>query len=57
VLGYYSSNPDPTKRVRQLDVQVNRPNVTVFARREYSLKTPGTPVAAPKLPTAPPKKK
>ena len=48
VLGYYSSNPDPTKRVRQLDVKVDRPNVTVFARREYSLKTDGTPVAPPK---------
>ena len=48
VLGYYSSNPDPTKRVRQLDVKVDRPNVTVFARREYSLKTPGTPAAPPR---------
>jgi VWFA-related protein len=55
VIGYYSSNPDPTKRVRQLDVKVNRPNVTVFARREYSLKTPGTPTPPPKV--APPKKK
>jgi len=54
ILGYYSSNPDPLKRVRQLDVNVNRPNVTVQSRHEYSLKTPGTPVA-PTLPT--PKKK
>jgi VWFA-related protein len=43
VVGYYSTNPDPTKRVRNIEVKVNRPNVTVKARREYSLKTPGTP--------------
>jgi VWFA-related protein len=48
VLGYYSSNPDPTKRVRQLDVKVDRPDTVVFARSEYSLKTPGTPAAPPK---------
>ena len=45
ILGYYSSNPDPTKRVRQLEVKVDRPNLSVAARREYSLKTPGTPPA------------
>jgi VWFA-related protein len=44
VLGYHSTNPDPTRRVRQIDVKVARPNVTVLARREYSLKTPGTAV-------------
>jgi VWFA-related protein len=42
ILGYYSSNPDPTKRVRQLEVKVDRPDVSVAARRAYSLKTPGT---------------
>jgi VWFA-related protein len=41
ILGYYSSNPDPLKRVRALEVKVDRPNVTVSSRREYSLKTPG----------------
>jgi VWFA-related protein len=45
ILGYYSSNPDPAKRVRHLEVKVDRPGVTVASRREYSLKTPGTPVA------------
>jgi VWFA-related protein len=50
VIGYYSSNPDPKKRVRQIDVNVDRPNVTVMARTAYSLKTPGTPPAPPPLP-------
>jgi VWFA-related protein len=54
VLGYYSSNADPTKRVRRLEVKVDRPNVSVSARREYSLKTSGTPPPPPPLP---PKKK
>ena len=43
ILGYYSSNPDPTKRVRQIEVKTNRPGITVASRRAYSLKTPGTP--------------
>jgi VWFA-related protein len=43
VLGYYSSNPDPAKRVRALEVKVDRPGVTVASRRAYSLRTPGTP--------------
>jgi VWFA-related protein len=48
ILGFYSTNPDPTKRVRKLEVKVDRPNVTVAARREYSLKTAGTPPAPPR---------
>jgi VWFA-related protein len=48
ILGYYSSNPDPLKRVRQLDVKVDRPGVTVSARREYSLKTAGKAALPPK---------
>lgn len=51
VLGFYSSNPDPGKRTRTLDVKVDRPNVTVASRREYSLKTQGKPPAPPPLPT------
>jgi VWFA-related protein len=43
VLGFYSSNPDPAKRTRTLEVTVDRPNVTVASRKEYSLKTPGKP--------------
>lgn len=47
VLGYTSSNPDPAKRVRQIDIRVKRPDVTVSARKAYSLRTPGTAVAPP----------
>jgi len=49
VLGYYPSNPDPTKRTRQLDVTVDRPNITVASRHAYSLKTEGKPPAPPPL--------
>ncbi|MGH9384167.1 MAG: VWA domain-containing protein [Vicinamibacterales bacterium] len=49
VLGFSSSNPDPVKRVRTLEVKVSRPNVTVSSRREYSLKTEGTPPTPPAL--------
>jgi VWFA-related protein len=38
VLGFYSSNKDTNKRVRELEVTVNRPNVTVASRRFYSLR-------------------
>jgi VWFA-related protein len=38
VLGFYSSNKDTGKRVRELEVTVNRPNVTVASRRFYSLR-------------------
>ncbi len=49
VLGFYSSNPDPTKRTRTLEVKVNRPDITVASRRAYSLKTEGKPPAPPPL--------
>jgi len=38
VLGYYTKNPDPTIRIRQLQVKVNRPDMNVYARRQYSLR-------------------
>jgi VWFA-related protein len=45
VLGYYSSNPDPLKRRRRVEVKVaNRPNVELRYRTEYTLK----PTKAPK---------
>jgi VWFA-related protein len=50
ILGFTSSNPDTKRRVRELEVTVKRPNVTVASRKGYSLKTPGTvptPVTAP----------
>lgn len=48
ILGYYSSNADPTRRVRQIEVRVDRPSVTVSSRREYSLKAVGTPPTPPR---------
>jgi len=50
VLGYYSSNPDPTKRRRQIEVKVLRKGTTVYSRKEYVLKPPPKP-AAPPVPT------
>ena len=55
VIGYASTNPDPLRRVRQIDVTASRPGVSVAARREYSLKTPGSPPAP--APIKPAKKK
>jgi VWFA-related protein len=40
MLGYYSSNPDPTRRTRQIEVKTRRDGVTVWARSSYSLKPP-----------------
>jgi VWFA-related protein len=40
VLGYYSTNPDPTRRVRRIEVKVNRPGIEVDSRKEYMVKTP-----------------
>ncbi|MEP7118705.1 MAG: VWA domain-containing protein, partial [Acidobacteriota bacterium] len=47
VLGYTSTNPDPLRRVRRIEVTVTRPDVSVASRRAYSLKTPGTPPPPP----------
>jgi VWFA-related protein len=39
IVGYYSSNPDPTKRHRRIEVKVpNRNGVNVWSRSAYSLK-------------------
>lgn len=38
VIGYYSTNPDPTKRTRQIKIEVTRPNMTVTYRSSYTLK-------------------
>jgi VWFA-related protein len=37
ILGFYSKNPDPTRRTRQIEVRVKRPNTNVFHRTSYSL--------------------
>jgi VWFA-related protein len=42
VLGYYSSNPDPLRRTRRIEVKTKRDGVTVWSRTSYSLRpTPG----------------
>jgi VWFA-related protein len=38
VIGYYSSNPDPLKRTRKVEIKVARKDLTVFSRRSYSLR-------------------
>lgn len=38
VIGYYSTNPDPTKRTRQIKIEVTRPNMNVTYRSSYTLK-------------------
>jgi VWFA-related protein len=35
VLGYYSKNPDSSRRVHRVDVRVARPGVEVLSRKEY----------------------
>jgi VWFA-related protein len=43
VLGYYSNNPDLTKRRRQVEVKVTRKGLDVFSRKEYVIRTPPPP--------------
>jgi VWFA-related protein len=38
VIGYYSTNLDPTKKNRRVEVKSTRPGVNVWARNSYSLK-------------------
>jgi VWFA-related protein len=44
VLGFYSSNPDPLKRTRKIEVKVKRPNLSVWSRPQYSLRPNPGPV-------------
>ena len=43
VLGYYSNNPDSSRRRRTVDVKVTRKGATVWFRKEYVLKPPPKP--------------
>jgi VWFA-related protein len=43
VVGYYSTNPDPTKRRRSIEVKVTRPGANVWHRTSYTLKKPNEP--------------
>jgi VWFA-related protein len=46
VLGYYSSNPDPLKRTRKIEVKSSRPNLDIWSRKSYSIKPPPEPKAS-----------
>ena len=46
VLGYYSSNPDPLKRTRKIEVKATRPNLDIWSRKSYSIKPPPEPKAS-----------
>ncbi|HWF85241.1 MAG TPA: VWA domain-containing protein [Vicinamibacterales bacterium] len=50
VLGYYSKNPDPTKRRRTVQVKAVQKGValSVVARKEYVLRPPPKPVSSTK---------
>ncbi|HEY6361969.1 MAG TPA: VWA domain-containing protein, partial [Vicinamibacterales bacterium] len=43
VLGYYSSNPDPLKRTRRIEVKTRRDGLNVWSRTSYSLRPPPPP--------------
>jgi VWFA-related protein len=55
MLGYYSSNPDPLRRTRRVEVKVKGKDLDVWSRQTYSLKRAPDP-KAPK-PAKPVKKK
>ncbi len=38
VLGYYSSNPDPLRRTRRIEVRTTREGLNVWSRTSYSLR-------------------
>lgn len=44
VLGYYSSNPDPLKRRRRLEIRATRPDLDVWSRGEYTLRPTPEPL-------------
>lgn len=48
VLGYYSKNPDPTKRRRQIEIKVARSGMNVWSRKEYVLRPPPPPASTQK---------
>lgn len=43
VVGYYSSNPDPLKRTRKIEVKVKREGLNVWSRTSYTLRQPAPP--------------
>ena len=49
VVGYYSTNPDPTKKRRTIEVKVTRPGANVWHRTSYTLKPPPGPDSLKRL--------
>ena len=43
VVGYYSTNPDPTKKRRRIEIKLKRPTLNLRYRTEYTLKPPPAP--------------
>ncbi len=43
VVGYYSTNPDPLKRTRKIEVKVKREGLNVWSRTSYTLRQPTPP--------------
>jgi VWFA-related protein len=41
VLGYYSNNPDPRRRTREIKVETTRESVDVWSRTSYTMRRPG----------------
>ena len=48
ILGYYSKNPDATKRRRQVVVKITRKGANAWFRKEYVLKPPPAPASTKK---------
>jgi VWFA-related protein len=49
VLGYYSNNPDLSKRRRRIEVRVTRPDVDLWSRTEYVVPLPpSVPASRPR---------
>ena len=40
VLGYYSTNADPSQRTRKIEVKVDKPDLNVWSRTSYTLRNP-----------------
>jgi VWFA-related protein len=55
VVGYYSSNPDPTMRKRKVEIKVNRPNMDLRYRTEYTLRPTKAPAAKSNTTSSKPK--
>jgi len=57
VLGFYSSNPDPLRKTRRIEVQTKRDGVKVWSRTSYSLRDTPAEAAAAQAPLKPANKK